>query len=440
VVYNSKPLGADDGSREIEAMMNFPQMCCIRQHFDGTRVADIRKAVPAELNRFSWNQIRPGNRVAITAGSRGIADIAEILKAVVDFFKTLDAKPFIFPAMGSHGGATAEGQTAVLAQLGVTESYLQTPILSSMDVQQIGSTDDGIPVFIDRHAWGADHIVVVNRIKCHTKFKASIESGLMKMMAIGMGKHTGAAYYHKAAVEYTFPKIIGDAARLVLQQTPVVCGIGILDNGYGETARVAAFKPEDIESGEEKLLLQSKKMMAHLPFNEIDLLIVDEMGKNISGVGIDPNVTGRNRDFVDVFDHPVRIKRIFVRDLTEQSKGNAIGIGLVDLTTKRLVDKIDYDVTYKNCITGISLEKGAVPMNFETDRQAIEVALDSIGLTSSQLSKIVRIKNTLCLDIVEVSEAYLDALHPRDDVEILGNPEPMQFDRQNNLLPLRYTA
>jgi len=415
----------------FKTMINLPQICRIRQHFDGTRVSDIRKAVLAELNRFSWDQIRPDSRVAITAGSRGIANIAEILKTVVDFFKSLDAKPFIFPAMGSHGGATAEGQTAVLAQLGVTDAYLQAPILSSMDVQQIGATDDGVPVFLDRHARGADHIVVVNRIKCHTKFKASIESGLMKMMAIGMGKHKGAAYYHKAAVAYTFPKIIRDAARIVLQQTPVVCGIGIIENGYGETARIAAFKPENIESGEEKLLSQSKKMMAHLPFNDIDLLIVDEMGKNISGVGIDPNVTGRNRDFVEVFDHPVRIKRVFVRDLTEQSKGNAIGIGLADLTTKRLVDKIDYDVTYKNCITGISLEKGAV-----NDRQAIEVALDSIGLTSSPKSKVVRIKNTLRLDIVAVSEAYLDELHQRNDVEILGDPEPMQFDRLNNLLPL----
>ncbi|MBW2479378.1 MAG: DUF2088 domain-containing protein [Deltaproteobacteria bacterium] len=413
-----------------------PQICRIRQHFDGTRVSDIRKAVLAELNRFSWDQIRPDSRVAITAGSRGIANIAEILKTVVDFFKSLEAKPFIFPAMGSHGGATAEGQTAVLAQLGVTDAYLQAPILTSMDVQQIGATDDGVPVFLDRHARGADHIVVVNRIKCHTKFKASIESGLMKMMAIGMGKHKGAAYYHKAAVAYTFPKIIRDAARIVLQQTPVVCGIGIIENGYGETARIAAFKPENMESGEEKLLSQSKKMMAHLPFDDIDLLIVDEMGKNISGVGIDPNVTGRNRDFVEVFDHPVRIKRVFVRDLTEQSKGNAIGIGLADLTTKRLVDKIDYDVTYKNCITGISLEKGAVPMYFQNDRQAIEVALDSIGLTSSQMSKVVRIKNTLRLDIVGVSEAYLDELHQRNDVEILGDPEPMQFDRHNNLLPL----
>jgi uncharacterized protein (DUF362 family) len=416
--------------------MNLPQMCRIRQYFDRTQVADIRKSVLAELDHFSWDQIQPGNSVAIAAGSRGIAHIAEILKAAVEFFKSLDARPFIFPAMGSHGGATAEGQVAVMAQLGVTDSYVQAPILSSMDVQQIGETEDGVPVFVDRHALDADHIVVVNRIKSHTKFKASIESGLMKMMAIGMGKDKGAAYYHKAAVEHTFPKIIRDAARIVLQQTPVVGAVGIVENGYGETARIVALKPDKIESSEEKLLSLSKEMTAHLPFNEIDLLIVDEMGKNISGVGIDPNITGRNRDLVGVFDHPVRIKRLFVRDLTDQSKGNAIGIGLADLTTKRLVDKIDYAATYKNCITGISLEKGAVPMHYGNDRQAIEVALDSIGLISPPLSKIVRIQNTLQLDIVGVSEIYIDELHHRNDVDILTEIEPMGFDRHNNLLPL----
>ena len=417
-------------------MMNLPQMGRIRQHFDRTRVADIRKSVLAELQQFSWEQIQPGNSVALAAGSRGIANIAEIIKAAVEFFKSLDARPFVFPAMGSHGGATAEGQVAVLAELGITDSYVQAPILSAMDVQQIGETEDGVPVFVDRHALDADHIVVVNRIKSHTKFKASIESGPMKMMAIGMGKDKGSAYYHKAAVEHTFPKIIRDAARIVLQQTPVVCALAIVENGYGETARITALKPDNIESSEEKLLSLSKKMTAHLPFNDIDLLIVDEMGKDISGVGIDPNITGRNRDLVGVFDHPVRIKRLFVRDLTDQSKGNAIGIGLADLTTKRLVDKIDYAATYKNCITGISLEKGAVPMHFEHDRQAIEVALDSIGLISPRMSKIVRIKNTLRLDIVGVSEVYMDELHNRNDVDILTEIEPMGFDRQNNLLAL----
>ena len=416
--------------------MNFPKMCRIRQYFDNTRVDDIQTTVLSELRQLSWDQIRPGNSVAIAAGSRGIANLAEIMKVIVEFFKSLDARPFIFPAMGSHGGATAKGQAAVLAELGVTESYVQAPIVSSMAVQQSGLTDDGVPVLVDKNALGAHHIFIVNRVKSHTKFKAPIESGLMKMMAIGLGKHKGAAYYHKAAVQHTFPNIIRDAACIVLQKTPVIGALGIVENGYGETARITALKPAEIESNEKKLLSLSKKMMARLPFNDIDLLIVDEMGKDISGVGIDPNITGRNRDLLGIFSHPARVKRIFVRDLTDQSKGNAIGIGLADLTTKRLVDKIDYAVTYKNCMTGISLVKGAVPMYFENDRLAIEVALNSIGLISAQESKIVRIKNTLRLDIVEVSAAYAEALSQREDVEIVKGPAPMAFNSENNLLPL----
>jgi hypothetical protein len=410
-------------------------MCRIRQNFDSTRVPDIQNAVLTELRQLPMDPIQAGDNVAIAAGSRGIANIAEILKTIVEYFKALDARPFLFPAMGSHGGATAEGQLAVLAQLGVTETYLQTPIRSTMDVRHIGETADRVPVYLDAHALEADHIVVVNRIKSHTKFKAPIESGLMKMMAIGMGNHTGAAFYHKAAVQYTFPKIITDAARIVLQQAPVICAVGIVENGYGETARIAAFNPDQIEDNEKKLLSLSKKMMARLPFNEIDLLIVDEMGKNISGVGIDPNITGRNRDLLGVFEHPTRIKRLFVRDLTDQSKGNAIGIGLADITTKRLVDKIDYDATYKNCITGISLEKGALPIYFGNDHQAIEAALDTIGLISPRMSRIIRIKNTLRLDIVAVSEAYTEALRRKNDIAILSGSAPMAFDQNNNLLP-----
>ena len=416
--------------------MNFPKMCRIRQHFDNTRLDDIQKSVLSELRQLSWDQIRPGNSVAITAGSRGIANLAEILKVVAEFLKSFEARPFIFPAMGSHGGATAEGQVDVLKRLGVTESAVQAPILSSMEVQEIGTTRDQVPVFVDKNALAADYIVVANRIKSHTKFKASIESGLMKMMSIGMGKQAGAQLYHQAALTHTFPRIITDAARLVLAGTSVLCGVAIVENAYGRTAEIAVLKPDEIEGREKALLQRSKKMMAKLPFNEIDLLIVDEMGKDISGVGMDPNVTGRNRDLLGVFPHSVRVKQLFVRDLTAKSKGNATGIGLADITTRRLVDKIDYAATYKNCITGISLEKAAVPMHFETDRQAVETALSCIGRISPQESKIVRIKNTQQLETVEVSEAYEGELGQRSDLEIINGPFAFKFDSENNLLPL----
>jgi hypothetical protein len=414
--------------------MKLPNMYRIRQRFDDTRVEDIRETVRAELGGLSWSAIRPGDRVAITAGSRGIADIAEILGAIVEFFKSLEADPFLFPAMGSHGGATAEGQVAMLAQLGVTEASVNAPIVSSMETEEIGITEDNVPVFMDKNALAADLIVVVNRIKSHTKFKAPIESGLMKMMAIGMGKLKGAELYHKAAVPYTFFKIITDAARVVLAKAPVICAVGILENAYGQTAIIKASKPAEIENKEKDLLRLSKKMMAKLPFNDIDLLIIDEMGKDISGVGIDPNITGRNRDLLGVFPHPAQVKRLFVRDLTDKSKGNATGIGLADVTTKRLVDKIDYTATYKNCITGISPEKAAVPMHFGNDRDAIEVALGCVGLVPAAKSNIVRIKNTLRLDTLEVSEAFAETLQQRPDLEIMAGPYPMAFSSENNLL------
>jgi uncharacterized protein (DUF362 family) len=415
-------------------MMNLPKMYRIRQRFDDTKIQDIPQAVTSELSRLELTAIRPGQRVAVTAGSRGIAHIAEILRAVVSYFKSLQAEPFIFPAMGSHGGASAEGQVAVLEQLGVTESYLKAPILSSMEVAALGSTEDGVPVYIDKNAFSADHIVVVNRIKSHTKFKGPVESGLLKMMAIGMGKQKGADFYHKAAIQYTFPKIIMDAARLVIKSAPILCGLAIVENGYGETAGIAGLKPAEIETKEKELLLKAKQMTAKLPFNEIDLLIVDEMGKDISGVGIDPNVTGRNRDLMGVFPHPTRVKRLFVRDLTDKSKGNATGIGLADITTRRLVNKIDYRATYRNCITGISLEKAAVPITVENDREAIGVSLGSLGLIPADQSRIVRIKNTLRLDRVDVSEAYGHELEQRSDLEILEGPRVMLFDDEDNLI------
>jgi hypothetical protein len=412
-------------------------MVRLRQAFDRTKVADIPGAVLAELKKLALEQrIRPGQRIALTGGSRGVANSALILKTVVDYLKSLGAQPFIFPAMGSHGGATAEGQSALLAHYQVTEAFTGAPVLSCMDAVEISRTQDGVPVFIDKIAFEADGIIVINRIKPHTKFKAPIESGLMKMMAIGMGKRKGAEYYHKAAIQFTFPRIIVDAGREVLKKAPILCGLGLVENGYDQTAVIAALSPEELEEREKELLVLAKKMMPRLPFNEIDLLIIDEMGKDISGTGIDPNITGRNRDILGVFPHPVNVKRLFVRDLTPSSDGNANGIGFADVTTQRLVDKIDRLSTYMNCITGISIEKAAIPMHFETDRECIEVALGSVGLIPPERSRVVRIKNTLQVDEVEVSEIYEDEITHRPDLEILGGPRPMSFDDRGNLVPL----
>ena len=417
--------------------MNFPQMFRIRQSFDRTRLKDVPGTVKEELTKQGLLQkVKKGQRVAISAGSRGVANMAIILKSAVEHLRSLGAEPFIFPAMGSHAGATPEGQSTLLAHYQITEAFTGAPVISSMDVVRISETEDGVPVYIDRQASQADWIMVVNRIKPHTKFKGPIESGLMKMMAIGMGKQRGAERYHKAAIQYTFQKIIVDAGREVIRKAPVLCGLGIVENGYDETAIIAALRPEEIEQREAELLTLAKKMLPQLPFDEIDLLIVDEIGKDVSGTGMDPNVTGRNRDILGVFPHPTQIKRIFIRDFTKNAGGNAIGLGLADLTTKRLVDKINYAVTYMNCVTAISLEKGAVPMYFETDQQAMEVGLGSIGLIPPEEAKIVRIKNTLLLDEVEVSAVYQSEFTKRPALEVLAGPHAMEFDAQGNLLPL----
>ena len=305
--------------------MMLPRMYRLRQTFDRTWAKDIPEAVSAELTKLSLKEsVRPWDRVAITAGSRGISNIALVLKVIVEHLNLLGAKPFIFPAMGSHGGATAEGQVSLLKHYQITENLIGSPILSSMEVTEIGKTKEGLPVYIDKHAFQADHIIVVNRIKPHTKFKGPIESGLMKMISLGMGKQKGADLYHKAAIQHTFPKIIVDGARVVLEKTPILFGLGIIENGYDETAKIAGLRPEEIETKERELLTLAKQMMPKLPFNEIDLLIVDEMGKDISGVGIDPNITGRNRDIMGTFPHPTHVKRLFVRDLTTRSNGNAL--------------------------------------------------------------------------------------------------------------------
>lgn len=417
--------------------MDFPRMMRVRQSFDRTAIADIPATVRAELKKIGLERrLLPGQRIGLTGGSRGVANMALVLKTVVDVLKSLGARPFIFPAMGSHGGATAEGQRAMLAHYDVTEAFTGAPILASMETVEISRTPDRVPVYIDKHAFAADGIIVINRIKPHTKFKASIESGLMKMMAIGMGKQKGAEYYHKASIQHTFPKIIVDAGREVMKKAPVLCGLGLVENGYDQTAVIAAVLPAELEEREKELLVLAKRMMPRLPFNDIDLLIIDEMGKNISGTGIDPNITGRNRDILGVFPHPVNVKRLFVRDLTSSSGGNATGIGFADVTTRRLVEKIDRTATYMNCITGISLEKAAIPMHFDTDQECLRVALGSLGLIPPEKSRVVRIKNTLQLDEVEVSEIHGDELRGRTDLEVLAGPYPLAFDAQGNLAPL----
>ena len=419
-------------------MPTYPQMFRIRQHFDAPRVDDIAGTVRDEIARINPSStIKPGQTVAVAAGSRGVANINTIVKTVVEEMKAIGAVPYIVPAMGSHGGGTAEGQTQVLAEYGITEGAMGCPIKSSMDVIQIGVSDFDMPIYFDKHASEADHVVVVNRIKPHTGFAGEIESGLMKMMLIGLGKHKGASVYHRAIIHHSFDKVVRLVGKVVREEMPITFGVATLENGYDETALIEAIPAADFEEREKVLQAISKEWCPSLPFDDVDLLIIDEMGKNISGSGMDTNVIGRKRnDRRAMGDETPRVLRIFVRDLTEVTHGNATGIGMAEFTTRRLVDKIDYHATYTNVITGQHVSAAAIPLHCDTDAEVLDIALESIGLIAPEDARVLWIPNTLDLGEVEASEAYLAQADIRDDLEILTDLRPLETEADGNLPPV----
>ena len=345
-------------------------------------------------------------------------------------------KPFIFPAMGSHGSASSECQRKILENYGISEAIMKVPIRSVLDVVQLGATADNIPVYMDKLASEADFIVLINRIKMHTEFDADIESGLMKMMAIGLGKKTGATLYHQAVMVHGYPHVIKSVARKVLESGKILLGVGIVENGLSQTSQIAVVKAEELEQQEKKLLQEAKRLTARLPFEQVDVLIIDEMGKDISGTGFDTKMVGRIlMPLVAEEPKSPQVKRIVVLDLTKNSAGNADGIGIADFVTRRLVDKVDLNALYVNAIAGAEPEHAKIPLTLKNDREAIEVAVGSVGLIPTDKLKIIRIKNTLRLDEIEVSVAYQIQLRRRDDLTVIKNPRAMQFDRTGNLQP-----
>ena len=425
---------AEDSGKQ---KMNYPEMYHVRQIFKAPKVDDIEEALSRELDSIQIrSRMRAGARIAITAGSRGVANIDRILRQVVRLLKEYGADPFLIPAMGSHGGGTAEGQMEVLRSLNITEDSIGAPIVSSMDVVEIGRSSFGFPVLVDKHAAEADGIVVVNRIKPHTDFEGPIESGLMKMMAIGMGKQKGCFEVHKQTVQFGYRQVIPEIGGVILEKLPVLFGVGIVENTYDETALIRAIPRSRFLEEEKKLLAEAKKLMARLPFDELDILIVDEMGKNISGTGMDTNVIGRIMFVGEKEPERPRITRIVVLALTEQSHGNAIGVGLADYTTKRLVEKIDHAVMATNAITAMSPEKGRFPIALETDREAVEAALTTIGAVEPEKARVVHIKNTLQIGELDVSEALLREVEGRKDLVVVDKLGPMSFDGEGNLRPV----
>ena len=364
--------------------------------------------------------------------------MAVITRAIVSHLTRLGAVPFIVPAMGSHGGGTAEGQREILEGYGITEEFTGAEIRASMETVIVDTTPHGIPVHFDKHASGADHVLVCGRVKPHTGFVGPIESGLHKMMLIGLGKHAGATIYHRAILDHSFLEIIRAVADVVLKKCRVVAGLAIVENAYDETALIEAVPPEQFFEREQELLKLATKWLPRLPFPRCDLLIVDEIGKNISGTGMDTNIVGRKyNDHAATDRDNANCKRIFVRGLTPETHGNACGIGIAEFTNRRTIDSVDQRITTINALTGGHPTAAMLPVAFPTDRESIEAALGTVGLVPPEKARIIHIQNTLHLAEVLVSEAYAGEVESRRDLKIVEPAHPMNFDTEGNLQPVR---
>ena len=415
--------------------MQFPRTFRVKQRFVAERVNDISATVQDELTKIgAGEKVRAGQSVAIAGGSRGIANIAEILAAAVEFFLRLDAKPFIFPAMGSHGGATVEGQLHVLETYGITEPRCGCEIRASMDTVSVAESPDGYPIHFDKNAFQADHVLACNRIKLHTDFHGRVQSGLLKMLLIGCGKRNGANFYHRATEEYGFDHMAESNIPLVLAKCHVLGGLAIVENGYEETGLIEGIAAKQLIEREPELLEISKQWMPKLPFEECDILLLDEMGKNISGTGMDTNVIGRkyHEHASDARDSS-RVKRIAVRGLTAQSHGNATGIGFSEFCLSSLVENMDVASTRMNCLTSGRVVLATPPMDFLNDKEMLTAALNTIGLCPPDQSRFIWAHNTLDLAEIECSQAYLDEARNRDDLEIIMEPRELPFDEAGHL-------
>lgn len=408
--------------------MSFPKVVKVRQEFPRPRVEDVEQALREQFDKEEIaSRIEPGMEVAITAGSRGIASIDLILRSLVTLLKEAGATPFVVPAMGSHGGATAEGQVEILESLGVTDESVGAEIRSSMETVEIGETERGTTVYMDRNAAEADGVVVCGRIKLHTDFRGEIESGLCKMSAIGLGKHEQALNLHAYGVE-GIKDFMVEVAGHVFDSGKVLFGVGIVENAYEETAMLEAIPPDEIMKRERELLQESAKLMPKLPVSDIDVLFVDELGKNFSGTGMDTNVIGRFRLLgVDEPDSP-EIKYIIVGDVSDASHGNATGVGLADFTTSRLFESIDYRAMNQNILTSTFVERAKVPMILDNDRETLEAAIRCNWGVASEDTRFVRISNTLELRHVYLSENLVEEALANGNVEVVEEAGEMQFD------------
>ena len=421
---------------KVEGMelIHLPRMLKIRQKYDDKRISDIKAHILSQMEKNLKNQGQyKDKRLCITAGSRGIPHLDLIIRTILDKLKEWGAKPFVIPAMGSHGGATAEGQRELIATYNITEEAMGVPILSSMEVVQLGELADGTPIYCDKHAYESDGVIVLNKVKPHTDFRGKHESGIAKMLSIGLANHKGASLFHMKGFA-TFPERIPQVCGVFLKHAPVAFGVGIVQNAYDEICDIEVMEKELILEKDAELLKIAKSKIATFKFPHIDVLIIDEIGKNVSGNGHDPNITARSNSpgFTDVMS----IQKMFIRGLNEETHHNACGLAMADITTRRCLNSVDFETTWVNVVTSTRLNGGVIPMYMENDRDAILVAIRTCTGVNFEFDKarVVRIKDTLHMEEIEVSESYYDEIKDNPEIEILGKPYEMQFDQEGFLL------
>lgn len=413
--------------------VKIPKFVKVRQIFPRPKIErdDIPEIIHNLLSEEKFkDRIKPGMRVCITAGSRGVANVDKITRAIVDHCKSLGALPFIIPAMGSHGGATAEGQREMLATYNITEETMGCPILSSMETVVVGVTDKGQKVHVDKYAVESDAIIVSCRIKPHTAFRGPYESGIMKMMTIGMGKQAGAESCHENGFK-DMPELVQTFGRIIRDNTPVAMAVATLENAYDETCKLVALTPDEIDEWEPIYLKEAYANMARIMFDPCDVLIVDKIGKNYSGDGMDPNITGR---FTTPFaSGGITTQRLCVLGLSDETHGNGLGMGLADTISKRVWDQVNLEATYPNVVTNTVLHCVSVPVISDNDKEAIQLCIRTLNYADKEHPRIVRIPNTLHVEYIEISEALLEEARQNPNIEILSDPEPLAFNDEGNL-------
>lgn len=422
--------------------MSFSRLLNVHQKFPDRRVADISSTVQKELAGSGFGEnLKPGARIAIGVGSRGIANLASIVRAVVDYWKSRDFSPFLFPAMGSHGAATAEGQADVLAHYGIVESTMGCPVISSLDVVPLGSTPDGIEAFMDKNAYDSDGVFLIGRVKWHTDFAGKIESGLFKMMAIGLGKFAGAQRYHTFAYKLGLEHVIRSVGRQVLKSGKILGGMAILEDANHNTAQLTAVPVNQMEQKEEELLALVKTWMGRIPVKEVDILIIDEIGKTYSGAGMDTKVVNRSvNGLYNPWDTAPVIHRIFLRGLSDKSYGNGVGLGMADVIHDRLLQVIDWTPTQINSLTASTPAAIRTPVHFPSDKMCLEKFWPTVGKFKQEEVTIAWIANSMELANLRLSENLRNEIAANPLLEVEGVAEPLDFDESGNLHNLMEAA